>query len=61
MRIGADHGIPTMARRRDAYLHGVKAVKTRVQFEVRLEAERVRRQTDSQVGMPEDSLCQPYI
>lgn len=46
----SDHG-----RRRDAYPRRVKAVKARVQIDVRLEAERVRRQTDSLVGMPEDS------
>jgi hypothetical protein len=48
-------------RRRDAYPLRVKAVKTRVQTNVRLEAERMRGQTDSQVGMPEDSSCQLYI
>ena len=58
---GADHGIPTMARRRDADALRVKAVETRAQIDVRLEAERVRGQTDLQVGMPKVSSCQLYI
>jgi len=48
-------------RRWDADALRVKAVKTRVQIDVRLEAKRVRGQTDSQVGMPEDSSCQLYV
>ena len=48
-------------RRRDADALRVKVVKTRAQIDVRLEAKRVRGQTDSQVGMPEDSSCQLYV
>ncbi len=48
-------------RRRYADALRVKAVKTRAQIDVRLEAERVRGQTDSQVGMPEDSSCQLHM
>ena len=42
----ADHGIPVMARRREAGTLRVKAVKTRVQIHVRLEAEWGRGQSD---------------
>ena len=50
----AQNGIPTMARRRGAGTLRVKAVKTRVQINVRLDAERGRGQTDLQAGMPQD-------
>jgi len=49
-----------MARKTGAGTLRVKAVKARFQINDRLEAGRERRQTDLQVGMPEESSSPFY-